>query len=553
LKNSVAQPSAAKGRGRRDISKVPGCVDNAECGIVAGWVFDPNSPSTRLQVSLAIDGSTVAEVEASEFRKDLVGVRESDGRCGFAIKFTDSEWRHVSNKHKSVSISARNPDSGLIIPISPSQRVQFFLEQGNSRQTFLPESLPPKAELSAVCIIKNEALYVDEWIAYHLIKGVQFFLFFDNGSTDNLIDVLSPYIQKGIALMVPWPNFVNDVAIRRRAWHEQNVAYLNALRALAYISAWVVVLDIDEFLVTEDDICITELLNEMPERDVVTLYWKFFGSGGRETRPTGLVVENFVFRDADRLRDAGMPYKFVVRPERVGWILNTHIPFMAADGAIGENSLGKRFWTGSSALSATDFSTMWINHYHVKSKEEYKQKVVRGWPENTDGKNFDWEGFFNLHDRNEAKDTKLFDFGNDIRTVIAGMRRASVGQPDVLNWPRSLIIQLDLKANDNHLLIVGLAFDCNNPGVPVRVEVQDFFRNALYAGACHELSPIADAFNFCDGRIGFNISVALERLPFNQVHIVFNGSVFSRTISRAILADSRRHLISSTGRTPAHK
>ena len=45
-------------------------------------------------------------------------------------------------------------------------------------------------QLARVCIIKNEASYAEEWIAYHLALGVQHFLFYDKGSTDGLHTVL---------------------------------------------------------------------------------------------------------------------------------------------------------------------------------------------------------------------------------------------------------------------------------------------------------------------------------------------------------------------------
>jgi hypothetical protein len=46
----------------------------------------------------------------------------------------------------------------------------------------------------AVCtIVRNEARYMKEWIENHLLEGVTMFFIYDNGSTDNLREILKPF------------------------------------------------------------------------------------------------------------------------------------------------------------------------------------------------------------------------------------------------------------------------------------------------------------------------------------------------------------------------
>jgi hypothetical protein len=508
-----------------------GCVDNIDFGVVAGWAFDPEHPTVRLQITLGISETDVGSVEAAQYRQDLVDAGKGDGNCGFAIMLPDAEWLRVLRRHRDISITARNPATGAVLSIPFSQRVQQFIQYGETRATLLPESSPPKVQLSAVCIIKNEAHYVEEWIAYHIIRGVQFFLFFDNASTDNLREVLLPYIDRGIAQIVDWPNFIDDPAVRRSAWHEQNVAYLNAVRTLVHISSWTVVLDIDEFLATNEDIEVAEVLERMDNREFVTLYWRIFGSGGREARPAGLVVESFTTRAADAIHETGLPFKFMVRPEKIGWIVNTHVPILTDDRAIGESVQGERFWTTSAARRAADFSTIWINHYHVKSKEEYRAKVIRGWPENTDSKNFDWQQFFELHDRNEVNDTSLGGYGARIRQVIAAMKESTSTLLCVTDCSRTLIAQLTLGGTGDQIMISGFAFDCSQPGTRVRLEIQDVFCRTLFRGVCDEIATLASAHNFGDARMGFSVSLSTDQFPLNQVRVLLNGSPYVRAIS----------------------
>lgn len=52
--------------------------------------------------------------------------------------------------------------------------------------------------LSVVLIVKNASRYIEEWINYHRIVGVEKFYIYDNESNDNLKEVLKPYIKSGI-------------------------------------------------------------------------------------------------------------------------------------------------------------------------------------------------------------------------------------------------------------------------------------------------------------------------------------------------------------------
>ena len=48
---------------------------------------------------------------------------------------------------------------------------------------------------SLVLIFKDEAPYLEEWIEFHLMLGVDHFYLYQNNSTDNYQEVLKPYIK----------------------------------------------------------------------------------------------------------------------------------------------------------------------------------------------------------------------------------------------------------------------------------------------------------------------------------------------------------------------
>jgi len=54
-----------------------------------------------------------------------------------------------------------------------------------------------KYQLSITAIAKNESAYISEWLAFHKLIGIEKVFLYDNDSTDNMRDILQPYIADG--------------------------------------------------------------------------------------------------------------------------------------------------------------------------------------------------------------------------------------------------------------------------------------------------------------------------------------------------------------------
>ena len=101
-------------------------------------------------------------------------------------------------------------------------------------------SVEMHGKTAVVAIIKNEAPYIQEWIQYHILKGIDIFYIYDNDSDDNVEKVLKKYIEKKIVVYTKMPGFMR-----------QCDAYNDALNRYGRDCQYMIFLDLDEFVYCE--------------------------------------------------------------------------------------------------------------------------------------------------------------------------------------------------------------------------------------------------------------------------------------------------------------
>ena len=159
--------------------------------------------------------------------------------------------------------------------------------------------LSKKYNLSVCAIFKNEAAYLREWLEYNLLIGVDHFYLYNNGSTDDSLIVLEPYIQKGIVTLIDWPDR-NDPSIPADApykWvvYTQLPAYDHACKVSAINETkWLALIDIDEFILPMQAETFTEILAKYDSFPGVALIWHTYGTSGVAQIPEkSLLIETF--------------------------------------------------------------------------------------------------------------------------------------------------------------------------------------------------------------------------------------------------------------------
>jgi hypothetical protein len=227
--------------------------------------------------------------------------------------------------------------------------------------------------LAIAAIVKNEENDLEEWIDFHTMVGCSQFYIYDNNSSDGTPEILNRYARSGLVTPIPWPDFMPWSALVLRCT-PQLPAYAHALASFGGRCRWMMFIDADEFVFPAFKESLADALADFEDVPSLALPWHMFGSSGHESRPSGLIIENYTMRASipPVRKDLGK-FKSVVDPTRVRRP-GTHRFGLAEGDAI--YSQQRRIVRGRYAFPSEDDPIV-LNHYYSKSKQEAEAKLRR--------------------------------------------------------------------------------------------------------------------------------------------------------------------------------
>ena len=252
-------------------------------------------------------------------------------------------------------------------------------------------------DVAVVSTMYNESPYVKEWLDYHLLAGVDHFYIYDHESTDNLKEILQPYIESGIVTYTLYPSPVSI-----------NAVYNDAVDKYKFFCRYMAVIDGDEFIFPQNNQSIPEVLDKFfadkKQAAGLAINWHCFGSNEQETADYSKgVLERFTRRAP---KDFAPPFpngapggnahiKTILNPRLVSYFDSPHFA-RYFENYFNVNEQGKII---PNCLSyPISVENILINHYITKSKEEaFKRR----------GKS---EEYFNTYNRNEVFDDSILKY-----------------------------------------------------------------------------------------------------------------------------------------------
>jgi hypothetical protein len=259
-----------------------------------------------------------------------------------------------------------------------------------------------KNQLSVVSAVKNEAPYIMEWLEYHLLVGVEKFYLYDNESSDNIKEVLAPYIKEGIVELIDCPGKA-----------QQCYVYADAIRKHRNDTKWIAIIDLDEFIVPMANEKITDFLKDFERYSQLIVGWQLYGSSGYEEKQEGLLMETFK-RHADP--DYITNLKVIVNPREVRGVLNPHWCFTYGL-SVDENKQIFDFYPYTNKYSKPiSKNKICLNHYYCKSWQEYEEKISKGC---ADGNVLERDrSLFDYYDKNEVFDDCMDKYIEPVKQAI---------------------------------------------------------------------------------------------------------------------------------------
>jgi hypothetical protein len=213
-------------------------------------------------------------------------------------------------------------------------------------------------------ILKHEGRFVEEWLAYHRLLGVDHFFLYDNDPDLPLWRQLANHLH--YVTVIDW---LEQHHINLPGRNKQTKAYENAVgQAKAF--EWISFIDVDEFIVLRKDASLPQFLDRFPNAGAVSLNWHYFGHNGYFHDPEGLVIESLTRR---RVLVGRMPKSFN-RISAIRSIQSAHYCQLKPSAHwLDPNGrpYQERDYPGKTEIAH-------INHYACRSFTNWMSKVQRG-------------------------------------------------------------------------------------------------------------------------------------------------------------------------------
>ena len=249
------------------------------------------------------------------------------------------------------------------------------------------DNTPPKYYLTVCAIAKNEGAYFVEWIEWHKKLGVEKFYIYDNESSDNTKEILTPYIESGL---------VDYVFLQGRK--QQLPAYDDCIEKHRLDARWIAVIDLDEFIVPIKDKTIPDFLKRLEDFSAVEINWLIYGSGGAKKKEAGSVMERFKHHSVPN-HVLNKHVKSIVNPRCVFTFIGCHEAARISGYTV--DSYGQQVTKCFQDRKPKQQDIIRINHYAVKSYEEFLGKRARGRARTLGQRSLDYFNMFDLNDVEE--------------------------------------------------------------------------------------------------------------------------------------------------------
>ncbi len=228
-----------------------------------------------------------------------------------------------------------------------------------------------KYQLAICAIFQDEAPYLQEWIEYHRLMGVEHFYLYNHRSRDNYQEVLNSYIVSGL------------VELKHISKRADNLKTFNPIQCNCYnkcldkarsVCKWLAFIDIDEYLLPLNDNTLLAVLKDYEMFGGLGVNWRVFGSSHVwKILPHQLLIEALTCCTTKNF-PLNLYVKSIVRPECASHFTNPHLPiYYAGYFAVNTDKLPLDRGMCSNYVQTNKLR---INHYWARDGQYFYDKKI---------------------------------------------------------------------------------------------------------------------------------------------------------------------------------
>ncbi len=276
--------------------------------------------------------------------------------------------------------------------------------------------------------MRNEGAFIVEWVTWYRMLGFSDILVVTNDCTDHSPQLMDALQEAGWLTRIDYRVKPGEIPLPPKLKRAKR-------HPLAQAADWILVCDVDEFLVVHKDAGqITDLLPEEPDFLGMSLNWKVFGTSGQRHWSEGLVHRQFT-RAAAQGIGVNRWFKAISRRADLFHRLDAHGPSgYRPDRAPGPWGGAGLRWVNSDGVTMpqwqpggpylrqteaelTTHAAAQMNHYMIRSEESFSLK--RGMLSPAAHKDRYTDVFFNRFNRNDVEDLSALRYAATFEALHA--------------------------------------------------------------------------------------------------------------------------------------
>lgn len=270
----------------------------------------------------------------------------------------------------------------------------------------------------AMLKVRNEARYLIEWIAYHLSIGFDNIIVASNDNTDGSDALLAALDRHGFISHIDNSPMIEQFDRPKGLDHRAN--WVTTGHPLFLQHDWATFLDCDEFIVLKKHANIKSFLAERDDLSAIAINWRNFGSSHLEHYDPAPVIERFTRASEVPFTQNGIT-KVIFQPKDINRIAFGTGPHYVTlrEGVKPYGYADRTPFTSYKDAENIHFDDIQLNHYVIKSREEFAWRQGRGDAAGTTRYN---DFYFEFNDRNEEEDLSIAYFVPGMKRMAAMMR-----------------------------------------------------------------------------------------------------------------------------------